>query len=162
MYPDADALDQAAKLIAAAHYPVLLLGVQCRGATEANWLRALAESVPAPVLITDQAKGVLPDSHPLVLGALTDHRIEQAVMGRADLVVAIGLEPTELRPHAWPYRAPVVHLARAPHPGHCFIPAVEVIGEISLIIEELAPRLRQKTQANWDIALVDRLKRGQA
>ncbi len=162
MYPDADALDQAAKLIAAAQYPVLLLGVHCRGATEASWLRALAESVPAPVLTTDQAKGVLPDSHPLVLGVLTGDRIEQAVMGHADLVVAIGLEPMELRPHAWPHRAPVVHLARTPQPGHCFIPVVEVIGEISVIIEELAPRLRRKTQANWDIALVDRLKRGQA
>jgi len=161
LYPDADALDQAAKLIAAAQYPVLLLGLQCRGATEANWLRALAESVPAPVLTTDQAKGVLPESHPLALGVLTGGVIEQAVMGRADLVGAIGLEPPEFFPHPWPCRAPVIHLARSPHPGHYFTPAVEVVGEIWQIIEELAPRLRRKTQANWDIALVDRLKRGQ-
>jgi acetolactate synthase-1/2/3 large subunit len=161
LYPDAAALDQTAKLMAAAHYPVLLLGLQCQGATEADWLRALAESVPAPVLTTDQAKGVLPDSHPLVLGVLTGGVIDKAVISHADLVVAIGLDPTEFLPHAWPDQTQVIHLARTPYPRHYFAPAAEVIGEIRQIIEELAPRLRRKTQANWDLALVDRLKRGQ-
>lgn len=158
MYPDAAALDRAATLIAAAHYPVLLLGLQCRGPAEAEWLRAMAESVPAPVLTTARATGVLPDSHPLVLGILGDGIVEPAVLGRADLIVTFGLDPVEL-PHAWPYQATVVHLARTSHPGHPFVPAVEVIGGIAEIVEELAPRLRGKTQANWDVALLARLKR---
>lgn len=157
--PDADALDRAAQRIAAAYYPVLLVGLQCRAAQEAKWLRALAESIPAPVLTTYKAKGVFPDSHPLALGIFTGG--ESGLLGRADLIVAIGLDTVELVPRAWPYRSPVVHLARTPYTGHDFIPAVEVTGELGLIVEELAPRLRRKTQANWDVALVDRLKRDQ-
>lgn len=160
MYPDAAVLDRAATLIAGAHYPVLLVGRQCLGVAEAKWLSALAESVPAPVLTTEHAKGVFPDSHPLVLGILGDGVIEPAVLSRADLIVAIGLDPGEL-PRAWPYRAPVVHLAGTHHPGHPFVPAVEVIGGICEIVAELAPRLRRKTRANWDVTLLDRLKRSE-
>lgn len=160
-HPDADALDRAAGLIAAAQYPVLLVGLQCRTVEEAQWLRALAESVPAPVLTTYKAKGVFPDSHPLALGVFRGGVTDEAVVRRADLIVAIGLDTVELIPRPWPYSASVIHLARTPHPGHYFVPAVEVLGEIGLIVEELAPRLRRKTQANWDVALVDRLKREQ-
>ena len=158
MYPDADALDRAAQMIATARRPVLLLGAECRGQAEAWWLRALAESVPAPAFTTDQAGDVLPAGHPLALGTLARGVIQEAVLGRADLVVAVGLEPTELPP-AWPPQAPVAYLARAPCAGRSFTPAVEVTGEISDIVQELAPRLRGKTQANWDVAWLDRLKR---
>ncbi|MFQ5830612.1 MAG: thiamine pyrophosphate-dependent enzyme, partial [Candidatus Methylomirabilia bacterium] len=48
---------------------------------------------------------------------------------------------------------------RMPHAGHYFRPAVEVVGDLGLILEELAPRLRRKSRADWDMALVDRLKR---
>lgn len=157
MYPDAAALDHAAHLIAAARVPVLLLGRQCQGA-EAEWLRALAESVPAPVLTTDSASGALPESHPLALGALTGET-GRAVLGRADLIVAIGLDPAERVPRLWPAATRLVLLAEAELPElECSAVAV-VNGEISQILEDLAPRLRGKTQANWDVALLDRLKR---
>ena len=157
-YPDAGALDRAAELIAAAQYPVLVVGLQCHDA--AGWLRALAESVPAPVLTTEKAKGVFPDPHPLVLGLFPGGVIEETVLSRADLLVVMGVDPAEMIPGTWRYPAPVIHLARTPYPADSCLLLVEVIGEIGLIVEELAPRLRRKTQANWDVALIDRLKRG--
>ena len=160
MYPDANALDQAANLIAAAHYPVLLLGRQCQGSAEAGWLRALAENVPAPVLTTDQAKGVLPDSHPLAFGALGSG-VERALLSRADLVVAIGLDPAERVPRLWPAGTRVALLVEEELPELECSAAAVVRGEICQIVEELAPRLRGKTQANWDVSLLDRLKREQ-
>lgn len=159
MYPDAAALDHAAHLIAAARAPVLLLGRQCQGA-EAEWLQALAESVPAPVLTTDSASGALPESHPLALGALADET-GRAVLGRADLIVAIGLDPAERVPRLWPAAARLVLLAEEPPPELECSAAATVRGGIGQILEEMAPRLRGKTQANWDVALLDRLKRGQ-
>jgi thiamine pyrophosphate-dependent acetolactate synthase large subunit-like protein len=36
------------------------------------------------------------------------------------------------------------------------------VGDIALIIEELAPRLRERERADWDVALLDRIKRGLA
>ncbi len=158
-YPDAGALHRAADLLAAAEYPVLVVGLQCRCATE--WLRALAESVPAPVLTTRKAKGVFRDSHPLALGLFPGGDIERAVLARADLLVMAGVDPEELvgAPPLSP--APVAYLGETRLSEHAPPPLVQVIGEIGSILEELAPRLRGRTQANWDVALIDRLKRGQ-
>ncbi len=156
--PDRVALDAAADLMRDADRPVLLVGLQCRTSEDAKWLRALAESMPAPVLTTSKAKGAVPDPHPLCLGVLGGEGNEE-VIRTADLIVALGLDPVELPPHHWEYSAPVVHLGRSPHSGGPYTSAVEVVGEISAILEELAPRLRQQTKSNWDVALVDRVKR---
>src|SRR5439155_1226184 len=64
--PDPRSLDEAARLLAGASRPVLIAGLQCRSVTDAQWLRALAEALPAPVLLTLRAKGILPDPHPLM------------------------------------------------------------------------------------------------
>jgi thiamine pyrophosphate-dependent acetolactate synthase large subunit-like protein len=37
--------------------------------------------------------------------------------------------------------------------------AISVRGDVALIIEELAPRLRGRSRADWDVAELDRLKR---
>jgi acetolactate synthase-1/2/3 large subunit len=36
---------------------------------------------------------------------------------------------------------------------------VTVTGDIALVIEELAPRLRDRARADWDVAALDRIKR---
>jgi acetolactate synthase-1/2/3 large subunit len=38
-------------------------------------------------------------------------------------------------------------------------PELEVIGDVELVLEELAPRLRDRPRADWDVAELDRLKR---
>lgn len=157
--PDPRALDRAAELISAASRPVVIAGRQCRSPEDAEWLRALAEALPAPVLTTRKAQGVLPEAHPLSLGTFTGRDKDNAVLGLADLIVTFGLDPDELDPGLWPYAAVVAHLSRTPHSDYPFTPLVEVVGDLSLILEELAPRLRGKTQVNWDMVQIDRLKR---
>ena len=156
-------LDQAAGLIRAARRPVIVAGLECRGA-DASWLRALMEALPAPVLTTYKAKGVVPDPHPLALGVFTGGTLEEPLMRQADLIVAIGLDTVELIPRAWPYAAPVVSLTRragasAPAGGRYFAPAVEVEGDLGAAIEALAPRLAGRAVADWDVAWVDRTRR---
>lgn len=137
----------------------MIAGRQCRSPEDAEWLRALAEALPAPVLTTRKAQGVLPEAHPLSLGTFTGRDKDNAVLGLADLIVTFGLDPDELDPGLWPYAAVVAHLSRTPHSDYPFTPLVEVMGDLSLILEELAPRLRGKTQVNWDMVQIDRLKR---
>jgi len=67
--PPASALDALADSIARAGKPVIVAGLET-GPDDAKWLRALAESVPAPVLTTPKGKGARPDPHPLALGLL--------------------------------------------------------------------------------------------
>src|SRR2546430_7547962 len=74
--PSTDDLDSAAAMIRQAKRPVVVAGLQCRG-TEAKWLRAFAEALPAPVLTTYKAKGALPDPHPLAMGVFTGGALEE-------------------------------------------------------------------------------------
>ena len=142
--PAADALDALADSIARAARPVLVAGPD-----DAKWLRALAESVPAPVLTTPKGKGALPDPHPLVLGLLA---AEHPLLAQSDLLIVVGVDPVEVSPGVWPAGVPLARVGRAPGNG--------VVGEIALVIEELAPRLRGRARADWDVAALDRLKRG--
>src|SRR5262249_27690522 len=144
-------LDRAAEMIRRAKRPVVLVGLQCR-AGDAKWLRAFAEALPAPVLSTYKAKGALPDPHPLALGVFTSGALEEPAVGRADLIVAFGLDTVELIPRRWSYTAPVLSVIRAPSSGRggYFVPALELMGDLALVLEELAPRLRNH-HADWDV-----------
>src|SRR5712691_88133 len=157
--PSVADLDRAADMIRRARRPVVLAGLQCRG-EDSKWLRALVEALPAPVLTTYKAKGAVPDPHPLAMGVFTGGVLEEPVVGRADLIIAFGLDTVELIPRRWSYTAPVLSLVRGPSQGGAgyFTPALEVVGDLGVMLEELAPRLHQH-HADWDVAEVDRLRR---
>jgi acetolactate synthase-1/2/3 large subunit len=153
----ADVLDALADAIVAAARPVLVTGLEVAEA-DATWVRALAETLPAPVLCTAKGKGALPDPHPLALGLLTPGH---PLAARADLVVALGVDAAELSPGAWPAAARAAHVGHRPC-SPLYRAVVEVVADIGLVIEELAPRLRGRARADWDVAELDRLKRALA
>jgi acetolactate synthase-1/2/3 large subunit len=159
--PDPRALDRAAELIGTASRPIVIAGHQCQRPEDTRWLQAFVEALPAPLLATANARGVLPEAHPLALGTFTGTPLDDELLGLADLIVTLGLDAKELNPRRWPYSALVVCLSRTPHSREPFTPLVEVVGDLALILEELAPRLRGKTQANWDMFQIDRLKKAQ-
>lgn len=137
--PSSATLDAAAAAIRAAARPLVVAGRGC-GAAAAPWLRAFAESVPAPVLATAQGKGALPDPHPLALGMLArDHPL----LARADLIIALGAGDDEVGPGARPAGTPLL----------------DVDGDQALVLSELAERLRGERRADWDVAELDRIKR---
>jgi acetolactate synthase-1/2/3 large subunit len=157
-YPDAGALDAAARAISDAARPLLLAGFHCRSDDAATWLRALVEALPAPLLSTARAKGALPDPHPLMLGELGVTGIEERLLTRADLVVALGLAAFETLPESFWAARPSLFLGPATPPdGHAF--GTRVLGAVGPIVEELAGRLRDKPRADWDVAELDRLRR---
>jgi acetolactate synthase I/II/III large subunit len=159
--PDGDALDAAARRLAAASRPLLVAGLHCRSTGVQPWVRALVEALPAPMLVTRWAKGALPDPHPLVLGLLGDDGFDERLPKRADLVVALGLDLIETPGAPWLGTVPVLGLGPPQGPGHR-MPTLEVTGEIAAILEELAPRLRDLRRADWDVAELDRLKRSRS
>jgi len=157
-YPSLEALDRAARAMSDASRPLLLVGVHGRSPEAAQWLRALVEALPAPLLTTARAKGAVPDPHPLMLGVLGVGGAEEGLLARADLVVAIGLDALEPVPERCWSAAPTVVFGPAAAPdGRA--PAVQVLGDVSAIVEELAGRLRDKPRADWDVAELDRLRR---
>jgi acetolactate synthase-1/2/3 large subunit len=153
--PDPSVLHRAAGVLGDADRPVLVIGRRCRLANTTPWLRALAEAVPMPVLATPKGRGVLPDPHPLMLGLLGDG---ETLLARADLIVAAGVDTPE-ECVSWPPALPRLDLGAltddtVPPPG-----VVRVRGDVALIVEELAPRLRERPRADWNVAELDRYKR---
>lgn len=140
--PTAAELDAVAAAIRDAARPLVVAGRRCRAET-APWLRAFAESVPAPVLVTPQGKGALADPHPLALGLV---RPGHPLLARADLLIALGADADEMRAEAWPAGAR----------------RLAVPGEPALALAELAERLRGERRSDWDVAALDRIKRGLA
>jgi acetolactate synthase-1/2/3 large subunit len=169
--PDDALVERAAEMIRGAKRPLVIAGLGCRAA-DAKWLRAFCEALPAPVLTTYKAKGAIPDPHPLAMGIFTGGALEEPLVRRADLIIAFGLDTVELIPRRWSYPAPVLSLARGPSSdprlraaggGAYFTPALEVVGDLGTILEDLAPRImRRDVKADWDVAEVDRIRRERA
>ncbi|MEH0519232.1 acetolactate synthase large subunit [Streptomyces stelliscabiei] len=90
--PHAKQIREAAKLITAAHRPVLYVGGGVLKAHATAELKVLAELTGAPVTTTLMALGAFPDSHPQHLGMPGMHGSVAAVtaLQKADLIVALG------------------------------------------------------------------------
>lgn len=145
---DPRALDGAARALAAASRPVLVVGTEGRWPDAAPWIRPFAEALPAPVVTTVKGKGTLPDPHPLAFGLLGSVGA-RTLLDRADLVVTLGLDPVEVPSQPWPASTPVLRIAEGSGPKSA----------VGAVLEELAPRLRGARLADWDVAELDRLKR---
>ncbi|HEU0198449.1 MAG TPA: 5-guanidino-2-oxopentanoate decarboxylase [Nevskiaceae bacterium] len=87
-------LDEAARLLKAAKRPVICYGGGVRQLGQETATR-LAERLDAPVLLTSNAKGLLPPGHPLSLGSRQSFKPVRALIRRADVVLAIGTEMGE-------------------------------------------------------------------
>ena len=151
--PGPASLDAFGAALAVATRPLLIAGLEC-GGDDARWIRSFAEALPAPVLATPKGKGALADPHPLALGALV---AEHAALARADLVILLGVDVGELPPGVVPKGVRVARIGRAAWPGGAFV--AEALGDLALVIEELAPHVRARPAADWDVAELDRIKR---
>ncbi|NKC29413.1 thiamine pyrophosphate-binding protein [Falsiroseomonas selenitidurans] len=143
----------AAALLAAAHHPVILAGVEAAEPAAAAALRALAEALGCPVLVTYKAKGVMPDAHALYAGIFTGGTLEAACVGEADLILQVGLDPVELILQPWRYRAPILDLALRPHPVRYAEPQAALHGALADSIAALLPHARH---SDWQAAAIAR------
>lgn len=90
-----EALAQAAAMLGQARNPLILAG---GGAIAAGpELAAIAESLSAPVIMTVNGRGLLPQDHPLNISASPSTEAVREVMKAADCILAVGTEcgPTD-------------------------------------------------------------------
>jgi thiamine pyrophosphate-dependent acetolactate synthase large subunit-like protein len=151
--PEPASLAALAAALALATRPLIVTGLEC-GPDDARWIRSFAETLPAPVLATAKGKGALADPHPLALGALT---AGHAALAAADLVILLGVDPGELPPGVLGPRGRVARIGRGPWPATGLV--AETLGDLALVLEELAPPVRARPPADWDVAALDRIKR---
>ncbi|HEX5279905.1 MAG TPA: thiamine pyrophosphate-requiring protein [Micropepsaceae bacterium] len=85
--PDANAIDAAAAMIAAAENPVIVTNTSGRDEGDVARLAALTERFAIPVALRKARYMCLPTAHPMNLGEDSDHAIEDA-----DLVLVLDCE----------------------------------------------------------------------
>ncbi len=147
--PEPNRLDEAARLLADATRPGIVAGGGCRSA--AAELRQLAELLGAPVVTTTNGKGVLPEDHPLALGAGLQHLSVVDFLADCDVVLAVG---TELAPaDLWlgPLSLPgaLVRVDIDPlHVATNAAPDVAVVGDAAASLAGLRARLSRKPAAD--------------
>jgi acetolactate synthase I/II/III large subunit len=90
--PDAQAISDAAALIAQSSKPVFYVGGGVIKANAHAELRQLVELLGGPVVTTLMARGAFPDSHPLHMGMPGMHGTVAAVtaLQKADLLITLG------------------------------------------------------------------------
>jgi acetolactate synthase-1/2/3 large subunit len=90
--PNAQAIVDAAALIAQSSKPVFYVGGGVINANASAELRTLVELLGAPVVTTLMARGAFPDSHPLHMGMPGMHGTVAAVtaLQKADLLITLG------------------------------------------------------------------------
>ena len=91
--PNPDAIDQAVELLRAAQSPVIIVGGGARHA--ADEVTELAERLGAPVVSTVAGSGILPDSHPLCLGATLPMQQTCDLIAGSDLALVVGTQLAE-------------------------------------------------------------------
>ena len=140
--PAGSKLDQAAELLADADSVVIVAGGGSRGAAEP--LRALAERLDAPVLTTVNGKGVLPERHPLALGAALRLPEAQHVVQQATVLLVVGSElgDSDLWGGTLDATGAVIRIDIAAAQLHKNLPArIALHGDSAAVLHELASRL---------------------
>jgi acetolactate synthase-1/2/3 large subunit len=152
MRPDPVAIDKAAALMATSRFPLIYAGggVLAAGATAA--LRALAERLSAPVVMSENGRGAISDRHPLALNALGG----RAVFAHADVVLVVGSRFADTLFGVPSWQAPGVEYVWLNVDPAAWNPprsaAVGIVGDARLGLEALAAAMPRR-QPDRDIDL---------
>jgi acetolactate synthase-1/2/3 large subunit len=135
-------IEKAARTILEAARPVVLAGNGVIRGHASEALVRFAEKLNLPVATTFMAKGVIPDTHPLALGAiglqLRDYVNE--AFAEADVIITVGYDIVEYAPRSWnPKRdKKIVHVDMAQaEVDAAYIVEVGVVGDLTLSLEAL-------------------------
>jgi acetolactate synthase I/II/III large subunit len=147
--PPAENVDQAARLISEAHYPIILAG---NGVVRARACRQLADfagKLNIPVANTFMAKGVIPFRHPSALGSagLQANDYVSCGFNRADVIICVGYDLVEYHPYLWhPTRdRTIIHIDRSPAEVDAFYPVkVAVTGDLKHALVRIAELVRPR------------------
>lgn len=144
-YAAFSSIEKAAELISKAEHPLILVGNGAIRANASKTLTDFATKLNIPVANTFMGKGVIRYTHPLALWAVGLQQRDYISCGfdHADLVICVGYDLIEYSPKKWNPHGdiPIIHISMAPaEVDSSYIPAVEVVGDISDSLQEILVR----------------------
>ncbi len=159
--PAVNKVREAAELINAAKFPIIMAGNGVIRAGASQALIQFAEMLNIPVASTFMAKGVIPNAHPLSLGTvgLQAHDYVGCGFDRADLVICVGYDMIEYHPHLWhkDSNSQIIHIDSVSAEVDSYYQlATGVLGDINASLKEIS-KLASVHQANNFESLRDTL-----
>jgi acetolactate synthase-1/2/3 large subunit len=143
--PSKDLLDDLAERLAGARRPLLWLGGGARHAGEA--VRRLVD-LGFGVVTSTQGRGVLPEDHPMSLGAFNAVPTSEAFYKTCDAMVVVGsrLRGNETLGYKLALPQPLYQIDADPESdGRCYDSDLFIHGDSSLALSGLADRLEGRT-----------------
>src|SRR5437764_1990950 len=144
--PDRADIERAARLIAGAKRPLLLVGGGIHLSQGYAALLALAEAQAIPVAHTMSGKGGIPCTHPLSVGLFGRYaRIANELIDASDCLIVVGCKLGEIATKRYalpPAHIPVIHLEIvAEEIGRCHAAEIALWGDARAGLEDLAEAL---------------------
>ena len=129
--------------ISRAKRPIILAGNGVTRTKASVALIHIAERLDIPVANTFMGKGIMPYTHPLSLWTigLKQRDYVNRIIENSDLVIAVGYDLIEYDPKKWNSKdaIEIIHISEEKADvNKCYTPLVEVIGDISDSLYEIA------------------------
>jgi acetolactate synthase-1/2/3 large subunit len=150
--------DRGQKALARARRPAVIVGLS---ALRPGVVEALAELVArtgAPVAVTPKAKGIIRETDPHFLGTIemAGDDIIVDFLGKADLILAIGVDVVELD-KPWRMSAPVVNVDVLPERDGYYPSEAEIVGPIDAGLRALAD---VAVRSDWSLDEIAAMRSG--
>src|SRR5688572_6227603 len=108
----ANDVERVAAAIAAAHRPVVIVGLDVNPCTEVAAVRAFVDRMGLPTFVTPKAKGIVSEDHALFAGVCAGVAGDAVIvefLESADLLIGVGFEPVE-SDKLWHQTCPLVSI----------------------------------------------------
>jgi acetolactate synthase-1/2/3 large subunit len=119
-----------------ARRPIILAGMAAVRAGCGPALRALAEELGVPVVVSPKAKGILAEDHRYFAGTIdmACNKRLWSFLASGDLILAVGFDAVELiKP--WQLTVPVVHIDTTPNTDQVYPADVEFVGAMPTVLD---------------------------
>ncbi|MEM7017013.1 MAG: thiamine pyrophosphate-binding protein [Pseudomonadota bacterium] len=135
--PRMDRIDKAADLIGSTSKRVIVAGGGVTNSDASDAVQKMAEALNAPVFVSINGRGAIPDEHELAMGPFINRPQMREALQDAELVIAVG---TRLRGpmRAWGHIPKLIHIDVDPavH-GLVSDPAVSIIADAKTSVDTL-------------------------
>ena len=147
--PPEGAVEDAARMLAAAERPVAVIGASAMRLPDLDVLIDFIDAHELPFATTTMAKGLIDERHPLSVGCIerAKRQLQRQFLAEADLIVGVGYDTIEVEYEAWVGDRPVLQLdIESADVAPSVQVAHEVVGDLDATLRRLADSGKQR---NW-------------
>jgi len=161
---DGPDLDLARGWLSTAKRPVMIVGLDAMNDDAGADIKAFCEKFSIPFLTTYKAKGIVPETHPLCLGAaglspLADKTLVPFVQA-ADLIICAGYDPIEMRAGwrgLWDRaKVNVIDITAVPNHHYMHQATLNFVADTAASLRAIA--IGSDTQPTWTNGEIDAVK----